>query len=81
MPATLAQNITAALEIPTIGIGAGNSCDGQVLVSHDMLGLYEKFKPKFVRRYAEIGKEMRESFIRYIDDVKSTRFPDENESY
>jgi 3-methyl-2-oxobutanoate hydroxymethyltransferase len=81
IPAPLAKKITALLEIPTIGIGAGKFCDGQVLVSHDMLGLYEKFKPKFVRRYAEMGKLMRESFLNYIDDVKSSHFPDENESY
>ena len=81
IPAQLASEITASLDIPTIGIGAGADCDGQVLVSHDMLGLYEKFKPKFVRRYAELGKDMMEATIQYIDDVKSSKFPDENESY
>jgi len=81
IPATLAAEITASLSIPTIGIGAGNNCDGQVLVSHDMLGLYEKFKPKFVRRYAELGKEMMEAAVKYIDDVKSANFPNDNESY
>ena len=71
----------AALDIPTIGIGAGPKCDGQVLVSHDMLGLFEKFKPKFVRRYAEMGKTMIGSFAHYIDDVKSGNFPNDDESY
>ena len=81
IPASLAKEITDNLDIPTIGIGAGKACDGQVLVSHDMLGLYEKFKPKFVRRYAEMGKIMMEAFINYIDDVKNKRFPADNESY
>lgn len=81
IPAHLAREITASLKIPSIGIGAGKDCDGQVLVSHDMLGLYEKFKPKFVRRYAELGKEMMEATLRYIEDVKNTTFPGDDESY
>jgi len=81
IPALLAKEITASLTIPTIGIGAGKYCDGQVLVSHDMLGLYEKFKPKFVRRYAELGKTMLEAFINYVQDVKKRKFPDDHESY
>ncbi|HID40445.1 MAG TPA: 3-methyl-2-oxobutanoate hydroxymethyltransferase [Calditrichaeota bacterium] len=81
IPSLLAKQITESLRIPTIGIGAGLHCDGQVLVSHDMLGLYDKFKPKFVRRYAEMGKEMMEAFIRYIDDVKEGKFPGDDESY
>ncbi|HGY57028.1 MAG TPA: 3-methyl-2-oxobutanoate hydroxymethyltransferase [Caldithrix abyssi] len=81
IPAALAKEISASLSIPTIGIGAGPHCDGQVLVSHDMLGLYDKFKPKFVRRYAEMGKEMMEAFIRYVEDVKEGNFPAEDESY
>ena len=81
IPAGLAATITDSVDVPTIGIGAGMLCDGQVLVSHDMLGLYEKFKPKFVRRYAELGRQMREAFINYIDDVKSQKFPSEDESY
>jgi 3-methyl-2-oxobutanoate hydroxymethyltransferase len=81
IPSTLAKEITNNLDIPTIGIGAGKDCDGQILVSHDMLGLYEKFKPKFVRHYAELGKSMREAFNSYINDVKNTKFPSENESY
>lgn len=81
IPAALAAEVTASLRIPTIGIGAGAACDGQVLVSHDMLGLYERFKPKFVRRYAELGKEMMEATSSYIEDVKSGAFPNEDESY
>ncbi len=81
IPAALAKEITQSLHIPTIGIGAGIDCDGQVLVSHDMLGLYEKFKPKFVRRYAEMAKTMMEAFDSYIDDVKNKKFPGEDESY
>ncbi len=81
IPADLAREISEMLRIPTIGIGAGKYCDGQVLVSHDMLGLYEKFKPKFVRRYAELGKLMLEAFIQYVHDVKQKDFPSENESY
>ena len=81
IPASLAKEITQSLRIPTIGIGAGAHCDGQVLVSHDMLGLYDKFKPKFVRRYAEMGKEMMKAFVRYIEDVKEGNFPAEDESY
>lgn len=81
IPSALAKEISAQLDIPTIGIGAGSHCDGQVLVSHDMLGLYEKFKPKFVRRYAELGKTMMEAFINYIEDVKEKKFPAEDESY
>ncbi len=81
VPAQLAQEITESLTIPTIGIGAGKYCDGQVLVSHDMLGLYEKFKPKFVRRYAQLGQAMLEAFINYVNDVKQRNFPDDDESY
>lgn len=81
IPSALAKEITNTLDIPTIGIGAGKDCDGQILVSHDMLGLYEKFKPKFVRHYAELGKSMREAFNSYINDVKNTKFPSEDESY
>lgn len=81
IPALLAKEITESLAIPTIGIGAGKYCDGQVLVSHDMLGLYEKFKPKFVRRYAELGKAMLEAFIQYVQDIKQRDFPNDHESY
>jgi 3-methyl-2-oxobutanoate hydroxymethyltransferase len=81
IPASLATEITQSIRIPTIGIGAGNGCDGQVLVTHDMLGLYDKFKPKFVRRYAELGKSLSDAVAHYIEDVKSKDFPNEHESY
>jgi len=81
IPADLATEITADLEIPTIGIGAGPGTDGQILVTYDMLGLYEKFKPKFVRRYLEAGKEIKNALSDYIHDVKENNFPDSGESY
>jgi 3-methyl-2-oxobutanoate hydroxymethyltransferase len=81
IPAKLGADVSRALTIPTIGIGAGAACDGQVLVTHDLLGLFQGHKPKFVRRYAELGDAMRESFERYIADVKARRFPGEQESY
>ncbi len=77
----VAKMITARLKIPTIGIGSGNSCDGQVLVLHDMLGLYERFKPRFVKRYAELSKEISNAVKAYIDDVISNRFPDEEHTF
>ena len=70
VPAKLATEVAASVAIPVIGIGAGPGCDGQILVSHDMLGLYSKFHPRFVRRYAELGAQMRESFERYAKDVR-----------
>jgi len=81
VPSQLAKEISESIKIPTIGIGAGKHCDGQVLVSHDMLGIYDKFNPIFVRRYAELAKEMRAAFTSYIKDVKNNKFPAENESY
>ena len=81
VPAELAKKITAAVKIPTIGIGAGKHCDGQVLVAHDMLGIFDKFKPKFVRRYAEMAETMRSAFRHYVDDIKSKNFPGDDESY
>ena len=75
VPAALGAAITAELAIPTIGIGAGAGCDGQVLVTHDLLGLFERFTPKFVRRYAELHAEMRRAFERYIADVHAQAFP------
>jgi 3-methyl-2-oxobutanoate hydroxymethyltransferase len=81
IPAALAKEITAAVTIPTIGIGAGRHCDGQVLVSHDMLGMYDKFQPKFIRRYAELRGVMKSAFENYINDVKNENFPNEDESY
>jgi 3-methyl-2-oxobutanoate hydroxymethyltransferase len=81
VPAGLAAEITRSLEVPVIGIGAGPGCDGQILVTHDMLGIYTRFHPRFVRRYAQIGEAMREAFERYGQDVRSRDFPSEDESY
>jgi 3-methyl-2-oxobutanoate hydroxymethyltransferase len=81
VPSDLAREITQRIKIPTIGIGAGPHCDGQVLVVHDMLGLFEKFQPKFVRRYAQLAEQMRSAFQAYIQDVKGGKFPGPQESY
>jgi len=81
IPKDLAHKITESIKVPTIGIGAGAGCDGQVLVVNDILGLFEDFKPKFVRRYVELGKEMRKACRNFLDDVKSGKFPSEEESY
>lgn len=81
IPATLAEKITANLAIPTIGIGAGVHCDGQVLVSPDMLGLNQDFHPRFVRYYANLADEIINSVKHYIDDVKNKKFPNDEESY
>lgn len=81
IPADLAKRVTSSISIPTIGIGAGPYCDGQVLVTHDMLGLTEEFKPRFVRRYTELAEILRKAFNGYIEDVKSSKFPDKKESY
>ena len=81
VPKALAESISRSLKIPTIGIGAGAGCDGQVLVINDILGLFEDFEPKFVRRYAELGKETRKACQNYLNDVKSGKFPSEEESY
>jgi len=81
IPARLGAAVTRELTIPTIGIGAGVQCDGQVLVTHDLLGLYHGHQPKFVRRYAELGAATRDAFARYVADVKARRFPSDAESY
>jgi 3-methyl-2-oxobutanoate hydroxymethyltransferase len=81
IPARLGAVVTRELQIPTIGIGAGVNCDGQVLVTHDLLGLFLGHRPKFVRRYAELGDAMRDAFARYVADVKAKRFPGDAESY
>jgi 3-methyl-2-oxobutanoate hydroxymethyltransferase len=81
IPASLAKKVTASISVPTIGIGAGQHCDGQVLVVYDMLGLTEEFKPRFVRRYSELAETMRGAFRTYISDVKSKKFPSNKESY
>lgn len=81
VPAGLAERLTRAVPIPTIGIGAGAGCDGQILVTPDMLGLNTQFHPRFVRRYAHLAQEMTGAFSRYCEDVKSCGFPAVNESY
>jgi 3-methyl-2-oxobutanoate hydroxymethyltransferase len=75
VPARLAEYISRQLSIPTIGIGAGVGCDGQVLVTHDLLGLFERFTPKFVKQYANFHAEMNMAFTAYIDDVETKHFP------
>jgi 3-methyl-2-oxobutanoate hydroxymethyltransferase len=75
VPAQLATYISKKLSIPTIGIGAGAGCDGQVLVSHDLLGLFERFTPKFVKKYANLHDEMQKAFTEYIADVQDMQFP------
>jgi 3-methyl-2-oxobutanoate hydroxymethyltransferase len=81
MPWPLAERITKSLEIPTIGIGAGQHCDGQVLVVNDMLGIIEEFSPKFVKRYGELGKTMTKAFADYVGEVKQGKFPGDEHRY
>ncbi len=81
IPARLGALVSRELSIPTIGIGAGPGCDGQVLVSHDLLGLYHGRTAKFVRRYAELGADARKAFGQFVADVKSRTFPSDAESY
>ncbi|HET9092354.1 MAG TPA: 3-methyl-2-oxobutanoate hydroxymethyltransferase [Acidimicrobiales bacterium] len=81
VPDVLAERVTAVLEVPTIGIGAGPSCDGQVLVLHDLLGMSKGRPPKFVRRYAEIGDLVVEAVGRYASDVRTGAFPGDEETY
>ncbi|MDO8721414.1 MAG: 3-methyl-2-oxobutanoate hydroxymethyltransferase [Syntrophales bacterium] len=80
VPAALAGKISQAVAIPTIGIGAGVYCDGQVLVINDMLGMFERFTPKFVKKYCNLNAQMKEGVKKYIDEVKSGAFPDEDHS-
>ncbi len=75
IPAELARVVTARVGIPTIGIGAGPDCDGQVLVSHDMLGLFDEFVPSFVKQYAKLGDEILTATREYVDDVRAGRYP------
>jgi 3-methyl-2-oxobutanoate hydroxymethyltransferase len=75
VPARLAELISRRLSIPTIGIGAGVGCDGQVLVTHDLLGLFDRFTPRFVKKYADFHSDMRQAFDQYIVDVKNRSFP------
>lgn len=81
IPSGLAQKVTESLSIPTIGIGAGPHCDGQVLVLHDMLGLNKDFSPRFLRRYEDLHTKMTDAVSHYINDVKSGDFPNKDEQY
>jgi 3-methyl-2-oxobutanoate hydroxymethyltransferase len=81
IPAPVAARITEALSVPTIGIGAGPACDGQVLVYHDLLGLTEGHLPRFVKRYANLSREIRDALEAYVDDVRAGRFPEEQHTY
>ncbi len=81
IPANLAKEVSESLTIPTIGIGAGNFCDGQVLVMHDMLGINNEFNPRFLRKYLNMHEQITGAVQQYITDVKSKDFPNEKESY
>lgn len=81
VPADLAGEVSETLSIPTIGIGAGSACDGQVLVFHDLLGLEDRLSPRFVRRYAELGRLGAEALQTFVADVREGRFPNDEESY
>jgi 3-methyl-2-oxobutanoate hydroxymethyltransferase len=81
IPAQLAKEVTESLQIPTIGIGAGMHCDGQVLVMHDMLGITTEFKPRFLRQYLNMHEQITGAVQQYIGDVKSRSFPNESEQY
>jgi 3-methyl-2-oxobutanoate hydroxymethyltransferase len=81
IPARLAEVVSKRLEIPTIGIGAGVGCDGQVLVSPDMLGLFSKFTPRFVKKYAALNQDMKAAFSAYLIDVRNGTFPGSEQSY
>lgn len=81
IPASLAKEISTRINIPTIGIGAGPHCDGQILVTQDMLGLNENFRPRFVRKYSNLTNIISEAVINYANDVKNSGFPNDEESY
>lgn len=81
VPSALAAEVTASVSIPTIGIGAGPQCDGQVLVFHDLVGLSGEFRPRFVRRYADLASEIEKAAKAYAEDVRAGRFPAESESF
>ena len=81
IPAALAKKVTESISIPTIGIGAGADCDGQVLVFHDMVGMNKGFSPKFLRRYLDLYTEITGAVASYVKDVKTADFPNENEHY
>jgi 3-methyl-2-oxobutanoate hydroxymethyltransferase len=77
----VAEVITKSVSVPTIGIGSGAGCDGQVLVLHDMLGIYEDIKPRFVKRYAELSKFIFDAVSRYASDIKAGKFPEESNTF
>jgi 3-methyl-2-oxobutanoate hydroxymethyltransferase len=81
VPAELAKKITERLSIPTIGIGAGKDCSGQILVTHDLIGLFDKFKPKFVKQYSLLNNEVDKAIKEYKQEVLTQKFPDKNHSY
>jgi 3-methyl-2-oxobutanoate hydroxymethyltransferase len=81
VPAAVAARVTEALEVPTIGIGAGAGCDGQVLVWHDLLGLYEGHAPRFVKQYADLAAAIKDAVGQYVDEVRERRFPQEQHTY
>ena len=81
IPAVLAKDVSQSLDIPTIGIGAGSHCDGQVLVMHDMLGINTEFKPRFLRQYLNLHEQITKAVQNYITDVRANDFPNESESY
>jgi len=81
IPDALAKSITASISVPTIGIGAGSDCDGQVLVTHDLLGMFDKFVPSFVKKYAELAPQMKEAIAAFVSEVKTGNFPDEAHSF
>jgi 3-methyl-2-oxobutanoate hydroxymethyltransferase len=81
IPAALARRVTQALTIPTVGIGAGPHCDGQVLVLHDMLGLNEQFEPKFLKRYSRLADAVRDAVRRYAEDVREGKYPAKEHSF
>lgn len=81
IPANLAAKVTESISVPTIGIGAGHNCDGQVLVFHDMVGMTHEFKPKFLRQYLNLYDDITNAVKQYVADVKSVDFPNENEQY
>ena len=81
IPAQLAKDVTESISIPTIGIGAGKHCDGQVLVMHDMLGINTEFKPRFLRQYLNMYEQVTNAVQQYVNDVKSNSFPSDGESY
>ena len=81
VPAKLATEVSESLHVPTIGIGAGAGCDGQVLVLPDMLGITQDFSPRFLRRYLDMGQQMHDAIGQYVSDVRSKDFPNESEQY